>query len=44
MLKSRVSGNFVLGYVTLGKLLNVAVPWFLYVSNGDDYSTYVIEL
>lgn len=41
--KSRVSGNFLPGYVTLGKLLNPR-PQFLYMSNGDDKSTYFIGL
>lgn len=42
--KSRVSRSFLLGYVTMGKLLNLPMPWLLYVSNGDENSTYFIGL
>lgn len=41
--KSKVSGNFLAEYVTLGKLLN-PMPQFLYIANGDDNTTYFIGL
>lgn len=46
LISSRVSsqeqGLWKPGYVTLGKLLDIPMPWFLGVSNGENDSIYLI--